>query len=188
MKRHAIAAGLLGLMAAACSSGGSDPKPPATTTAPALTAKQFIQRFKQAGLPVGKTTCFDEDTDPNDLLGRPGGYVEKCDWSDTREQPTTEPTTAQGQSCSDPDIDPLDKQLCEGAAAEDVDLIGGSIETYDTPEGARERAEYLRGFEGVLSAGYVFVVPDGGRWVLRIDRELPPTQAERYHQVMLAQF
>ena len=87
-----------------------------------------------------------------------------------------------------PGIDPLDKQLCEGAAAEDVDLIGGSIETYDTPEGARERAEYLRGFEGVLSAGYVFVVPDGGRWVLRIDKELPPTQAERYHQVMLTQF
>jgi hypothetical protein len=168
MARRIIVAALAGLLVAGC--GDSEPERATTTTvtattAPsttvaALTARQFIERFKQAGLPVGKVTCFNEDTDPNDLLGRPGGYVEKCDWADKRE---------------------------EQLAADD--LIGGSIETYERPDGAAMRAQELQAFQGgILSTGYTFVVPDGGNRVLRIDKELTPTQARRYRQVMLEQF
>ena len=48
------------------------------------------------------------------------------------------------------------------------------MELFDTPEGAEERAEYLKGFEGAgaLSTGYTWVVPEDGVAVLRIDQEL----------------
>jgi hypothetical protein len=158
---------LLAVLAlAACSEQGGDESAGApevtqqqaatTTTAAAaqqLTANELVAKLKQAGLPIGKVDCFTEETDPNDLLGRPGGYRSKCDWADKREEQ------------SNPE-----------------DTIGGSFEVYDTPEGAAERAEYLGGFagSGALSTGYTWVVPDGSVTVLRIDQELTPTQAKQY--------
>jgi hypothetical protein len=197
--KRLILAALLTLTVAACMDSGEggprgpEPARPTATSQPeraAYHARDLIVGFKRAGLPVGKVSCYDEKTDPNHLLGRPGGYTEKCDWSDKREQPTTEPTTGQGQSCSDPDIDPLDKELCEGAAAEDVDLIGGSIEVFDTPGLALQRATYLHGFEGPgpLNPGWTFIVPDNATHVLRIDSELTKAQAEAYRQAMRDQF
>ena len=187
MKRILVAAVLL---LAACSDGETSTTPQAeapTTTIKTPTARQFIEGFKQRGLPVGKVVCYNDENDPNNLLGRPGGYVEKCDWSDKREQPTTEPTTAQGKLCSDPDIDPLDKELCENAPKEEVDLIGGSIETYEEPEGAASRAEELGAFEGgILSTGYTFT-PKDDKWVLRVDQELTKSQAQAYLDAFLAQ-
>jgi hypothetical protein len=158
---------VLGL--AACSGQGGEEAAPeatqqqaATTTTAAeqqFTARELVAKVKQAGLPIGKVDCFTEETDPNDLLGRPGGYTSKCDWADKREE----------QYSAD-------------------DLIGGSFEVYDTPEDAAERAEYLEGFagSGALSTGYTWVVPDGGVTVLRIDQELTPTQAKQYREAALA--
>ena len=187
MKRILVAAVLL---LAACSDGETSTTPQTeapTTTIKTPTARQFIEGFKQRGLPVGKVVCYNDENDPNDLLGRPGGYVEKCDWADKREQPPSEPTTAQGKLCSDPDIDPLDKELCENTPKEEVDLIGGSIETYEEPEGAASRAEELRAFEGgILSTGYTFT-PKEGKWVLRVDQELTKSQAQAYLDAFLAQ-
>jgi hypothetical protein len=164
---------LLAVLAlAACSGQGGDESAGApeviqqqaatTTTAAAqqLTAKELVAKLKQAGLPIAKVDCFTEETDPNDLLGRPGGYASKCDWADKREE----------QYSAD-------------------DLIGGSFEVFDTPEDAAARAEYLGAFEGAgaLSTGYTWVVPDGGVTVLRVDQELTPTQAKRYQSAAIAQ-
>lgn len=38
----------------------------------------------QASLPVEQVRIFDAQTDPNRLLGRPGQYVGKVSWRDTR--------------------------------------------------------------------------------------------------------
>jgi hypothetical protein len=159
---------VLGL--AACSGQGGEEVAPApeaaqqqatTTTAAAqqLTARELVAKLKQAGLQVGKVDCFTEETDPNDLLGRPGGYISKCDWADKREEQVTAD-----------------------------DLIGGSFEVFDTAEDAAARAEYLEGFagSGALSTGYTWVVPNGGVTVLRIDQELTPTQAKQYREAALA--
>jgi hypothetical protein len=156
------------LLAGCGSGGGGDEAAPATqattttTTAAvqAVPAKELVAKLKQAGLPVGKVQCFTEENDPNDLLGRPGGYIEKCDWADKREEQLTAD-----------------------------DLIGGSFEVYDTPEDAAARAEYLGAFEGAsaLSTGYTWVVPEGGSTVLRVDQELTPKQAKQYHSAALAQ-
>jgi len=94
MKRLALAVALLALLAACNRDGASSSKgntttlppqaqgPPTTVKVP--TAREFIAGFKRAGLPVGKVHCYTEDNDPNNLLGRPGGYIEKCSWADTR--------------------------------------------------------------------------------------------------------
>jgi hypothetical protein len=155
---------LLALLAVAACSGqsGNGPAPATeaaqpqatTTTAPQhMTAKQLVAKLQQAGLPVGKVDCFTEETDPNDLLGRPGGYTSKCDWADKREEQLTQD-----------------------------DLTGGSFEVFGSAADAAERAKYLGAFEGAgaFSTGYTWVVPAGGVTILRIDQELTPTAAAKY--------
>jgi hypothetical protein len=178
--RRTLLAMVLVVILAAC--GGSDGGKQATATTKAATsttlatanstattirvptAREFIAGFKRAGLPIGKVRCYTEATDPNHLLGRPGGYTEKCDWAD--------------------------KRYPQYGDTKDFDytLTGGSIETFEKPGGAVARAEYLRAFEGptALNPGYTFV-PKDAIWVLRIDSELTRKQANVYLKAMLAQ-
>jgi hypothetical protein len=106
-------------------------------------------------MPVGKVICYTEETDTNNLLGRPGGYKEKCDWQDRLEEPV-------------PD-----------------DVVGGSFEVFESQEAAIDRAEYLKAFagQGMLSTGYTWVVPEGGVTVLRVDKELGSKWAKEYRRV-----
>jgi len=120
--------------------------------------------MKRAGQPIGKVVCYSETTDPNNLLGRPGGYIEKCDWTDTRyDQPST---------------------------GEPSDVVGGSIEVFDTPGLAMQRAQYLGAFagQGMLSTGWTFLVPDNSNFVLRVDSDLTSKQATAYRKAMQAEF
>jgi hypothetical protein len=149
---------LLFLVACGGPRGGTS-APAATTTTAAdklLSAKELLAKFQQDGLPVGQVTCFTEESDPNDMLGRPGGYTSKCDWADKREQQ------------SDPE-----------------DLTGGSIEVFDASETAIARADALSAFAGagMLSTGYTWVV--GSATVLRIDKELTSKQAAEYRTAAL---
>jgi hypothetical protein len=59
---------------------------------------------------------------------------------------------------------------------------GGSIEVWPTDEAAKERWEYLRGFQGgILGDGYDYVF---GPVVLRITREVKPSVAERFEAAL----
>jgi len=52
--------------------------------------------MKSVGLPIGDVVSYDENTDPNGLLGRPGQYVEKTDFSDTElDTPSTDNGTVE---------------------------------------------------------------------------------------------
>ena len=46
------------------------------------TGVDAVTAFEAAGISVGNVVSYDEETDPNRLLGRRGGYVEKVAWSD----------------------------------------------------------------------------------------------------------
>jgi hypothetical protein len=175
---------LAALLLAACSNGGSHTAAPTSTIATTTTippnstpttikvptAREFIEGFKRRGLPVGKVVCYTDESDPNHLLNRPGGYVEKCDWADKRQE-----QLLANKDSTDPDSG--------------FDLVGGSVETFERPGGAAERAAYLHGFEGsgALSPGYTYQ-PKNANWVLRIDVELTKKQAEAYLKAFLAQF
>lgn len=55
---------------------------------PALAGDVFpeiiLERFTTYGLPLREVQLFNEFTDPNSLLGRPGQYYAKAAWTDVR--------------------------------------------------------------------------------------------------------
>jgi hypothetical protein len=161
---------------AACETGGpsqsalpsqsveTSPSPSATVTGeptsspspePAVrdfTAESFLQAMKRADLPVGATVVFDRRTDPNGLLGRPGGYVEKASWADTRVECFSEP----------PDYD-----------------CGGDIEVFDDEADLRERWQYLQGFATApLIGGFYMWKSDFA--LVRVGFDLTRARANEY--------
>jgi hypothetical protein len=96
--RRLIIALALVVTLAACS---SHPKS-ATATSPSETAttiaahapstlitarhltENVITAFKRAGIPITKVVFYTDETDPNHLLNRPGGYNLKVAWNDKR--------------------------------------------------------------------------------------------------------
>jgi hypothetical protein len=152
--------------------GGATPATaPTTVAAPATTGtgptqasrtgmdpalgRKIVAGLKQEGMPIGKSICYNENNDPNRLLGRPGGYEQKCSWADKRVE-------------------------------QYGDIVGGSVEIFETPGLAIERAEYLKGFNspGPLNTGWTWLVPENSNFVLRVDSDLTRTQANAYHKAM----
>lgn len=82
-----------------------------------LSAASVINGFKKAGLPIGKFEIYTESTDPNKLLGRPGQYMGKANWEDTRIQQDS--TT---------------------------EIKGGTVEIFDNEASLIKRKEYLEAF------------------------------------------
>jgi hypothetical protein len=48
------------------------------TLADAMDARAVIDALKKAGLPLSAIAEQNEDTDPNDKIGRPGGYTSRA--------------------------------------------------------------------------------------------------------------
>lgn len=129
---------------------------PTPTSAPvAKTASDIVQALKAAGLPVGTSFTYTADNDENHLLGRPGQYISKANWIDTRLQ-----TTNTGADISVRD--------------------GGSIETFANPTDAKNRFTYIQAISksgGALFAEYEYL---SGLYILRVSSTLTPTQAKAY--------
>jgi hypothetical protein len=95
-------------------------------------------------------------TDPNNLLGRPGGYTSKADWTDSRSKPK------------------LDDEVQRG----------GSVEVYDDPAAAEERAKYIA---DTLKAAKIFGTEYhylNGGVLLRVSGALTPDQAAEYEAAL----
>jgi hypothetical protein len=75
------------LLAAGCgTSAASSATPAQHPTAAALhvqaeTAEQITAAMQREGFKTGKVTAYTAATDPNDLLGRQGGYTSMAGWS-----------------------------------------------------------------------------------------------------------
>lgn len=135
------------------------PEPaPSETVAEAApeTARQIVERLAASGMPVDGIGEYDAETDPNDQLGRPGGYTSKAYWVDTTIDSADVLDTTQGS----------------------VEL-GGSVETFGDTAAAQARADYI----AEVTAGspalteYDFVV---GTSVLRLSKALTPDEAQAY--------
>lgn len=79
--------------------------------------------------PAQPSVVYTADTDPNNLLGRPGGYTSKASFIDER-------------------ID-VSQVLGDRPGAVDV---GGSVEVFEDAAAARQRADYVRQVTQVLPA------------------------------------
>jgi hypothetical protein len=53
-------------------------------TAKGLTLADVQAAFEKASLPMSGIVAYDEESDPNDQIGRPNGYVAKASWYDER--------------------------------------------------------------------------------------------------------
>lgn len=79
------------LLSACAAPQQTAPSVPATSPTPeqvpvAISLMQVVEAFEQAQLPVSKAVVYNDKTDPNNLLGRPGQYVEKMNFIDPRDK------------------------------------------------------------------------------------------------------
>jgi hypothetical protein len=115
-------------------------------TAASKDAKTITTALAKSQSQMTKIVVYTEATDPNKLLGRPGGYTSKADWADKR---------------------------IKGVTGGGVDG-GGTIEVYPTEKGAKQRVAYIQGLidDGVaLAIQYLY---RKGAAVLRLSKELTP--------------
>jgi hypothetical protein len=125
-------------------------------------AAKVIAWLKAQGVPVTVTKVYDENSDPNSLLGRPGGYTSKAAFQDSRV-----PADRYGSESDDPDR-------------------GGSIEVFDTEARAVTRAADVQSKLIAFGLGteYDYVV---GGVLVRVTGTVTPTQAKSYEQALAVQ-
>lgn len=116
-------------------------------------AESLLTELKEKNSNLDKIQAFTAETDPNEKLGRPGNYISKADFSDTR----------------------LDQEGSEY-------LVGGTLETFSSKEDCKKRAEYLNKMNdpsiGFLALNqYVYQYDEV---LLRVDYDLTPEQADEY--------
>lgn len=145
------------LMLSACSNDSGEP----VTEVPEvvleeMTAEDVINTLAEAGFPISNVIVYNEETDPNGLLGRPNGYTSKAHAADNRVE--------QYDAESDP--------------------LGVKVEVFETTALAESRKEYIDGFSS--GAANMFseysYIQDGV--LLRIDYDLTPAQAAVYEQAL----
>lgn len=122
-----------------------------------FTAQEVLDALKNSGVPIGENIAFTAETDPNELLGRPGQYLSKINFRDTR----------------------LAVEHPDEFSVQD----GGSIEVFPNSAGAAGRAQYLQTFSQSLSflAEYDF---QQGPVLLRLSHRLTPEQAQVYADIL----
>ena len=92
---------------------------------------------------ISETCILDEDTDPNNEIGKDGQYYIKVSYIDSR---------VDKQYYGELD-DNFNFVTTETSCTERGADAGGTVEVFRTVEDATKRKEYLDGFTGVLSAG-----------------------------------
>jgi hypothetical protein len=124
-------------------------------------APQILAGFNAKGLPIGESVTYTDTTDLNHLLGRPGQYIGKVNFKDTRT----------------PDSGNHDVNI----AVDD----GGSIEVFATAADATNRFTYVQTIatNSALFAEYDY---QDGLVVLRVSKILTPAQAQVYQAALQA--
>jgi hypothetical protein len=121
-----------------------------------LTAAVLAARLRRLD-PIGRIEALTAVTDPNHLLGRPGGYTSKAIFTDKR---------------------------IRGMSLKDGVQAGGSVEVYPARPAALERARYIEKITQAMPAAgseYDYV---SGATLLRIAGQLTPAQAKTYSRAL----
>ena len=113
---------------------------------------QVIGALRRAGLPIGRVRYYTAANDVNKLLGRPGQYIGKANFRDTRIRST----------------------------GFDVD-DGGSVETFANKGDAARRYRYVDAVTNSSSLFVEYHYLEGTVF-LRLSHELTPAQAKQYER------
>lgn len=162
-RRAAVTLSVVAVLALAGCSGGQEAakqtanaasSPTVTTTETATsppTARAIADRIKSAVPSVVRIVQLTEHNDPNNLIGRPGGYIDAVVLYDKRVH-----CTELGADC------------------------GTTIEIWPSDTAATDRATYIQGILGggsMLGTEYDYV---DGTALLRVTGVLPPSAAKIY--------
>jgi len=120
-------------------------------------AMLLLAFLKEAELPIEAYLIFDEETDPNELLGTPNGYLAKVNFEDTR--------IPQLRATYEP--------------------LGGSIEVFLTQARAEARKAYIDGLAETTPTATEFSFV-GGSILLRLDHRLTAEQVAEYEEAFRA--
>jgi len=130
----------------------------------ALDAEARLARLVAVLPQVSQVMVYDAANDPNDLLGRPGGYTSKVAFADSRVP-------------------------AEDVASEDADALkrGGSIEVFPDAAAAKARSDYIQSIvQGATMLGTEYHYLDGGA-LLRVSGILTPEEAATYETAWTVQ-
>ena len=105
---------------------------------------------------------FNEKNDLNNQLGRPNQYIEKVSWPDQLIDPKFE---SDGYYDSD----------------NPEDFIGGTIEKFRSTADLNRRYNYIKSVHLAMPMTNQYMYKKG-LFLLRLDREMTPTDAKRYEQ------
>ena len=144
-------------------SSGRHPDTTASTLATTTTegtaqpdAAGVVAKLKAAGLPIGGVIIYTAATDVNHMLGRPGGYLSKAAFVDSRVDASQASTEAGDVS------------------------RGGGVEVFDNAADAQARETYIQSLikaMPMLGTEYTYVI---GSALVRLSGILTPDQAATY--------
>lgn len=104
---------------------------------------------------------FDEQTDPNQQLGRPNQYIDKVSWPDPRIDSKFE-----RDGYYDSDIDP-------------TEFNGGTVEKFRNQADLNRRYNYIKNITLNMPMLNQYMYKKG-LFLLRLDKAFTPTQAKEY--------
>lgn len=137
-------------------------EPTKTQTTEPKTATEIGEAIKAEIPEISRVVTITEDNDPNDKIGRPGGYVDGAVLFDSRAEPTDK----------EPGVDQ-----------------GAFLEVWPDEAASTDRSEFvqdaLKSANGVLGTEYHYRHKG---FLLRVTGELKPSQAKAYESVFNAQF
>jgi hypothetical protein len=123
-------------------------------------AESVLAELKNAGLPITDSVIITETNDANNLIGRPGQYVSKVAFADSR----------------------LGTPIDQAAPGNEA---GGSIEVFSDAADAQRRSDYiqqkLQELGPVAGTEYDLL---SGTALVRVTGELPPSVAAEYESAV----
>lgn len=134
-------------------------------TAITYTDAEFIQALLELGYPVDNIETYDEVTDPNHLLGRPGGYIGKTSFEITNSAQYAQNMNA---------------KLYEPT----LYVPANTIEMFSTPEDAQLRKQYveeIHQIQPLLGTQYIYL---HDVFLLRIESGVLPSEAVKYEAAL----
>lgn len=120
-----------------------------------MTAEEICNELKNNNNNIGKIVVYTEETDSNNLLGRPNQYTSKVNFADNR----------------------ISQEYVE-----ENDAKGGTIEVFNNKTDMKKRKEYIEQISNSSSmfAQYIY---SKGNILLRLEKDLTPEQAQEYEKI-----
>jgi hypothetical protein len=152
MKKYLLAVSMILMLTILLTGCGGKEEPKIDITK--MTAFEIASLFVDAGYPIGEIVKYDESTDLNHLLGRPGAYTSKVNFEDTRLKQIT---------------------LIEAPPT------GGTFEVFENEKDAQNRINYLHQIVGTSGPFFQYEYYFDNVY-FRIEGVLTPQQALQYEQ------